>query len=280
MSLSKLNGTKKIGLIAGNGQFPLLFARAAAKHGLEVVAIAIKRDTSFLISPLVKKVYWLELKDYQRMFDIFKAEGVKKAIMAGQVNPRSLFHKDLGDGALKRLLAAIQDKRPDTVFGAVADELAKHSIELVDSTILLENFLAEEGVLTNVSPDSGMMHDITFGFEMAKRLAGLDIGQTLVVKNGAIIAVEAIEGTDAAILRAGILANGGIVVIKVSKPNQDMRFDVPVIGPRTIKFMIQAKARCLAIEAKRTLVIDRAQCVRLAEKHKIAIIAFMDPVGK
>jgi hypothetical protein len=273
MPLSSLNGTKKIGLIAGNGKFPLLFAREASLNGLDVVAIAIKKDTSFLIAPLVKKVYWLTLKDYARMFDIFKKEGIEKVIMAGQVNPRRLFYKDVGDEALKALLDAIQDKRPDTVFTAVADMLARHNIELVDSTFLLKRFLPQKGTLTKTQPDNKILEDIRLGFDMAKRVAGLDIGQTLVVKNGSIVAVEAIEGTDAAIRRGGRVANGGVVVIKVSKPNQDMRFDIPVVGPRTIKTMRKVKARCLAIEAGKTLMIDRETCVKLADRWHIAIVA-------
>ncbi|MBI5872613.1 MAG: UDP-2,3-diacylglucosamine diphosphatase LpxI [Candidatus Omnitrophica bacterium] len=271
--MSELNGIKKIGLIAGNGRFPLLFAGAARHHGLDVVAIAIKKDTSHLITPLVNKVYWLSLKDYARMFDIFKNEGIRKVIMAGQVNPQNLFYKDVGDKALKVLLAAIKDKRPDTVFGAVADQLAEREIELIDSTFLLEDFMAKKGVLTSTQPDTQTWDDIRFGFDMAKKIAGLDIGQTLVVKNGAIVAVEAIEGTDACILRGGKLAAGGIVVIKVSKPNQDMRFDVPVVGPRTIKYLSRVHSRCLAIEADKTLVIDRELCVKAADRNKISIVA-------
>lgn len=271
--MSQLDGTKKIGLIAGNGRFPLLFASAARHHGLEVIAIAIKHDTSRLIEPLVHKTYWLSLKDYARMFDIFKSEGIQKAIMAGQVNPRHLFYKDVGDEALKKLLSAIKDKRPDTVFGAVADQLSQHSIELIDSTVLLEDYLAKEGVLTKSVPDQETRQDIRFGFDMAKKLAGLDIGQTLVVKKGAIVAVEAIEGTDKAIIRGGRLANGGIVVIKVSKPNQDMRFDVPVVGPRTIKHIVRVRGKCLAIEANKTLIIDRDLCVKLADRNKVSIVA-------
>jgi hypothetical protein len=211
------------------------------------------------------------------MFDIFKSEGVRKVIMAGQVNPRNLFSRDIEDGQLKVLLEAIEDKRPDTVFGAVANMLAKHSIELIDSTFLLDEFMAPEGILSEVKPDAKMMDDIRFGFEMAKKLAGLDIGQTLVVKNRAIVAVEAIEGTDAAILRGGRLANGGIVVVKVCKPNQDMRFDVPVVGPRTFKYLKKARARCLAIEAKKTLMIDKDLCLRLADDQGICVVSLSNP---
>ena len=271
--MSKLDGIKKIGLIAGNGRFPLLFARAASAHGLDVIAIAIKKDTSRLISAFAKKVYWLSLKEYSHMFEIFKAEGIEKVIMAGQVNPQNLFYKDVGDDALKTLLAAIKDKRPDTVFGAVANQLAEHSIELIDSTLLLDDYMSPKGVLTRLKPDEAVWTDIKFGFDMAKKLAGLDIGQTLVVKNGAIVAVEAIEGTDAAIMRGGRVASGGIVVIKVSKPNQDMRFDVPVIGPRTIKHMILVRAKCLAIEAGKTIIIDKDVCIRLADSKKISVVA-------
>jgi len=271
--LSKLDGVKKIGLIAGNGKFPLMFARAAADHGLDVVAVAIKKDASRWIIPLVKKVYWVSLEDYGRMFDIFRNEGIEKVIMAGQVNPRKLFYKDVGDDVLKKLLAAVRDKRPDTIFSAVADMLGDHGIELIDSTLFLEKYLPEAGVLTRTQPDERMWQDIRFGFDMAKRVAGLDIGQTLVVNHGSIVAVEAIEGTDAAIRRAGRVSNGGIVVVKVSKPNQDMRFDIPVVGPRTVKNLAQMRGKCLAIEAGKTLMIDRSECLARADRHGIAIVA-------
>lgn len=273
MSLDGFGTIKKIGLIAGNGKFPLLFAKAARDKGLEVVAIAIKNDTSKYIISLASKVYWLSLKDYAKMYDIFAREGISKVIMAGQVNPKSLFYKDLGDNTLKTLFAAMEDKRPDTVFGAVAGELAKHSIELMDSTFLLEDCLPSKGVLTKHCPDERTWKDIQFGFKMAKETAGLDIGQTICVKNGAIVAVEAIEGTDAAIIRGGKLAGPGIVVIKVSKPCQDMRFDVPVVGPRTIEHLIKIKGSCLAIEAKKTLMIDKELCIDIANRKKIIIVA-------
>lgn len=273
MSLEKLNGIKKIGLIAGNGNFPLLFAREASRHGIDVVAVAVKKDTSPWINRLVKKTYWLSLKDYTRMFEIFKNEGIEKVIMAGQVNPRNLFYRDIGDDALKALLNAVKDKRPETVFKAIADKLAEHSIELLDSTLFLEDYLASEGILTKTRPDSATWKDVHLGFEMAKRIAELDIGQTMVVRNGAIVAVEAIEGTDAAIQRGGKVANGGVVVIKVSKSEKDMRFDIPVVGPRTIQNLFRVKAKCLAIEAHKTLMIDRDKCIRMADKYHIAIVA-------
>jgi len=272
MSLSVLLGIKKIGLIAGNGKFPLLFAKAASRNGIDVIAVAIKKDTSPWIVPLVKKVHWLTLKEYSKMFDIFQEEGISKVVMAGQVNPKNLFYKDAGDEALKALLSAVKDKRPDTVFGAVADKLAERSIELLDSTLFLDEYLLTGGILTECQPDAEIWNDIRFGYDMAKKMAGLDIGQTLVVKNGAIVAVEAIEGTDAAILRGGKVANGGIVVIKVSKPNQDMRFDIPVVGPRTIEFLNRVNGKCLAIEAHKTLMIDRDVCVRIADRKHIVIV--------
>lgn len=271
--MNRLDGVKKIGLIAGNGKFPLMFARAAVDRGLEVVAVAIKRDTSFWITPLVKKVYWLSLKEYSRMFEIFRAEGVVKVLMAGQVNPRSLFYSDMGDATLKGLLASVRDKRPDTIFSAVADMLMDKGFELIDSTLFLEKFLPGAGVLTRTQPDERIWKDIRLGFDMAKHVAGLDIGQTLIVNRGSIVAVEAIEGTDAAIQRAGRVSNGGIVVVKVSKPNQDMRFDIPVVGPCTIRHMARVRGRCLAIEAGKTLMIDRPHCVALADKNSIVIVA-------
>jgi hypothetical protein len=265
---------KKIGLIAGNRKFPLLFCAAAKNKGYSVIAIAIRGDTSHRIKCLADKVYWLRLSEFNRMFEIFKSEGVKDVVMAGQISPHRLFSKEVENSPdLKQILSSIKNKKADTIFGAIADKLKGAGLELLDSTIFIKEFLPQKGTLTKSEPDSLVWEDIKFGLELAKAVGSLDIGQTVAIKDKAIVAVEALEGTDNLILRAGRLVRGGIPVVKVAKPKQDVRFDIPVVGLNTIKKLIKAGAKCLAIEADKTLFIDREASVRLAEKKGIAIVA-------
>ncbi|MCK5215333.1 MAG: UDP-2,3-diacylglucosamine diphosphatase LpxI [Candidatus Omnitrophica bacterium] len=265
---------KKIGLIAGNGKFPILFAHAANKQGIEVVAAAIRGDTSCFLKPVVKKMTWFKVGELRRLCDYFKNEGVEKVIMAGQVNPKNLFDKSVTlDNQFQDLLKALENRKADTLFAAVAEELKKSGLELLDSTFLLKAFLAPKGTLTKRGPTEMELADITFGREIAKSMGGLDVGQTVVVKEKAIVAIEAMEGTDRCIIRGGQIARGGGVVVKMSKPDQDNRFDVPVMGPRTIKNMIKSQAGLLAIEAGKTIVIDRDACVKLANRNNICIVA-------
>src|SRR3989338_6339701 len=248
----------KIGLIAGNGKFPLLFARMAKDKGVKIVAVAIKGDTSRSIAKLVDKLFWVNAGQLQRLCEIFQAEGIKKVIMAGQVSPQNLFDRHLSfDPELKELLDNIKDKKADTIFSAVAEKLKLLGMDLLDSTTLLKDFLSPAGVFTKRSPSPAEWEDIRFGKEIAKALAYFDIGQTVVVKQKAVLAVEALEGTDATILRGGKIGNGQAVVVKVSKPKQDMRFDIPVIGLRTVKNLIKVKVSCLAVEAGKTLFLDK-----------------------
>ncbi|MFA5156973.1 MAG: UDP-2,3-diacylglucosamine diphosphatase LpxI [Candidatus Omnitrophota bacterium] len=265
---------EKIGIIAGNRKFPIIFSQAAKARGFSVVAVAIKGDTSRALKNSVDKIYWIGLSEFSKMFEIFKSEGISRVIMAGQISPRRLFSKEINrDPQLKEMLSAIKDKRADTIFGAIAVKLKNHGLELIDSTTFIGDFLPQKGTLTRTQPEPQTRDDISFGFEIARHIGSLDIGQTVAVKHKAIVAVEALEGTDNLIRRAGRLARGGITVVKVSKPKQDVRFDIPVVGLNTVKNLISAGASCLAIEAGKTLFIDKEEAVKLADKKGISIVA-------
>ena len=265
---------EKIGLIAGNRKFPLLFCEAAKRKGYFVVAVAIKGDTSAKIKRLADKVYWLKLSEFKRMFEIFKSEGIKTVVMAGQISPARLFSREvLKSQDLQQILSTIKNKKADTIFGAIADKLKEAGIELMDSTVLVKELFPGKGLLTRHIPEASVLEDAHFGFELAKAIAALDIGQTVAVKDKAVVAVEALEGTDNLIRRAGKIVRGGITVVKVAKPKQDMRFDVPVVGLRTIKSLIKAGAKCLAIEADKTLFIDYQASLNLAEKNGVCIVS-------
>jgi len=265
---------EKIGLIAGNRRFPILFCEAARKRNYSIVAVAIKGDTSRKIKKYADKVYWIGLEDFSRLFEIFKSEGITKIVMAGQISPHRLFSRGIAkDIELKDLLTRVKDKRADTLFTAVAEKLQISGFELIDSTTFVEGLLPAKGILTGREPDSREWEDVNFGLGLAKAVAALDIGQSVAVKHKAIVAVEALEGTDNLIRRAGRIARGGITVVKVSKPKQDMRFDIPVIGLNTVKNLIRAKAACMAIEAAKTLFIDKEESIKLADKKGISIVA-------
>ena len=265
---------EKLGLIAGNRNFPLLFACAAKKSGVSIVAIAIKHDTSRKLEKLVDKIYWLGLNEFSRMFDIFKAEGITKVVMAGQVSPHRLFSKEIQqDPQLKEMLQSLKNKKTDSLFGAVAEKLAAHGITLLDSTRFIEEHLPKKGILTLKEPDASVWGDIHFGVELAKAVGLLDIGQTEAIKAKAIVAVEALEGTDNLIRRAGKIGRDGVTIVKVSKPKQDMRFDIPVIGLNTIKNLVKIKAKCLAFEATKTLFLDRQASLALANNRGLIIAA-------
>ena len=265
---------KTIGLIAGNGAFPLMFARAAKKQGIRVVTAAVKGDTSILIHLTSDKVRWFSPGELKKLFAYFRGHDVHQVLMAGQVNPDHLFKKNIPvDEEFKALFKALADRRCDTIFGAIAERLKAEGMELLDSTFLVKDFLAPKGTLTRRIPSVDERADIGFGIMIAKQMGGLDIGQTVVVKGKAIVAIEAMEGTDRCILRGGAIAREGAVVVKTSKPDQDLRFDVPVIGPRTILVMKKVHASCLAIEAEKTLVIDRERTVDLADRAGICIVS-------
>jgi UDP-2,3-diacylglucosamine hydrolase len=278
----------KLGLIAGNGRFPFLLLDAARAEGLSVVVAAIKEETDpemdqrAAADPNIT-VHWLSLGELSRLIDTFKKERVQKAVMAGQVKHKQIFSSIRPDWRLAKLLMNLRTRNTDMLLGAVAKVLGDEGIELISSTSFLEPLLAQEGVLTSRSPDEDEQKNIEYGLTVAGSVAGFDIGQTVVVAAQACVAVEAMEGTDATIERAGLLMEslGGdastlerrLTVVKVAKPNQDMRFDVPVIGLATIETMIRAGASCLSVEAGRTLLFDRESVLERANQAGISIAA-------
>ncbi|MBN1405648.1 MAG: UDP-2,3-diacylglucosamine diphosphatase LpxI [Candidatus Omnitrophica bacterium] len=271
--MSETDNIKRIGLIAGNGKFPIFLCRAAKEKNIQVVAIAIKDETDKSLSEYADKIYWVELGQVKSAIELLKKEGLRQAVMAGAVKKitalKQTFKMDeVARGILKNSL----DKKDNTLLRAVADRLREDGIELLDSTALLKNFLIKKGVYTAKKPTASQAEDIDFGFKIAKQIALMDIGQTIAVKNKAIIAVEAIEGTDEAILRAGSLV-AGTVIVKVAREGHDMRFDVPAVGLSTIKTIKAAKAAVLAIEAEKTLVLDKDEVIKQADKLGICVVA-------
>ena len=265
---------KTLGLIAGNGQFPVLFAKKAKEQGYRVVTAGVWGDTSPLLKFPSDRFEYFKVGELRKLFAYFKTEGIKDVIMAGQVTPDNLFDRKVTlDQDFVELFNAIEDRKADTIFAAVAKKLQSEGMDLLDSTFLLKGHLAPKGTLTQRAPTIKEIEDIEFGKNIAKAMGYIDVGQTVVVKEKAIVAIEAMEGTDRTIRRGGEIARAGAVVVKMSKPNQDFRFDVPVIGPRTIQTMRKVNAACLAIEAGKTIIIDRPACIKLANKHKICIVA-------
>ena len=262
----------KFGLIAGNGQFPFLVAEGARKSGASLSVIAIKEETDPRINDVVENVLWVGIGQLGKMIAFFKSEGVEKAMMAGQVKHVQLFSGAMPDVRMMKMLWNLPRRNTDALIGGVADELAKEGIELIDSTHLIPEQLAQKGVLTKCSPDKNELENIEYGLHIASEIARLDLGQTIVVRAKACVAIEAMEGTDATIRRAGELANGKLTVVKVAKPDQDMRFDVPVVGLPTIETMIEAGATCLSVTAGKTLIFDRDAMLKKANDAKIAVV--------
>ncbi len=272
--ISMQDTIKTIGLIAGNREFPFLFARAARDQNYRIIAAGVKGDTSPFLRFFVDQYQCFHVGELAKLFAYFRAQGVKEVIMAGQVNPDNLFNPAVKlDQEFQALADALRDRKTDTIFAAVADRLAREGMTLLDSTMLLKKYLAPKGTLSSTAPTVAQLADIEFGFTIAKMMGGIDIGQTVVVKEKAIVAIEAMEGTDAAIKRGGEISRFGAVVVKTSKPKQDNRFDVPVIGPKTIQTMAAVKASCLCIESGKTLIIDYARTIALANKFGICLVA-------
>ena len=263
----------KFGLIAGNGRFPFLVVEGAKKQGASLAVVAIKEETDKFIEDVAEKVVWVGIGQLGRMISFFKKEGVEKAIMAGQVKHVQIFSGALPDFRMVKMLWNLPQRNTDALIGGIADEMSKEGIELIDSTYFIQDSLANEGVLTKRKPDENELANIEYGLRIANEIARLDLGQTIVVRAKACVAIEAMEGTDACIKRAGGLAKGKLTVIKVAKPNQDMRFDVPVVGVPTVNTMIAAGATCLCLTAGKTLVFDREEMLALANRNKIAIVA-------
>lgn len=281
----RVNSQKKIGLIAGNGSFPLLLLDAARAQGAQVVVAAIKEETSPLIeSRGAAAVYWLSLGELGKLIDTFKREQVSTAIMAGQVKHKQIFSAIRPDWRLAKVLFSLGTRNTDSLIGAVAKVLEDEGIHLISSTSYLEPLLAKPGVLTRRAPSEAEQKNISYGRQVARHLAQYDIGQTVVIAESACVAVEAMEGTDSTILRASEIMKSAahegetvlsraLTVVKVAKPNQDMRFDVPVIGLKTIETMQQAGAMCLAVDAGKCLFLDGEKIIEAADAVGIAIVS-------
>jgi UDP-2,3-diacylglucosamine hydrolase len=279
----------RYGLIAGNGKFPFMVLEGAKRAGASFSVAAIREETHEDIERLAERVTWVGIGQLGKMIRFFKNEGVEQVIMAGQVRHVQIFSRAVPDARMLKMLLRLPRRNTDSLIGAVAEELASEGIKLIDSTCFLQDDLPKSGTLTRRAPDSREREDIEYGLEIAREIARLNLGQTIVLRARACVAIEAMEGTDATIRRAGELARGRsdgfkrgrlanlsagrLTVVKLAKPDQDMRFDVPVIGLPTIETMIEAGATCLCITAGKTLMFDREAMIDLANQNKIAITA-------
>ena len=265
----------RYGLIAGNGRFPFLVLDAARSQGIDMVVAAIKEEAFEEINSAARTVHWIGLGQLSKLIKTFKQEGVTRAIMAGQVKHKQIFSSIVPDLKLVKLLASLASKNTDSLIGGVAGLLEEEGITLMDSTTFLKPVLPEPGVLTARPPNESETKDIEYGRRIGREIARMDIGQSVVVRDQACVAVEAMEGTDDVIRRAASLAgHQPITVVKVSKPKQDMRFDVPVVGLPTVELMVQTNATALAIDAHKTLLIDREKVIAFADTHQISIVAY------
>ena len=265
--------SKKLGLIAGNGKFPLIFAAEARREGYEIVTVAHRGETPQEIENLVEQVTWIQVGQLGKLIETFKEAGVTQAAMAGGIRKVKLFGNFRPDLRGIRFLASLKSREDDALLRGVADELAKEGITVLESTLCLPGIVPKEGVLTQRAPSPEQWEDIRLGFRLAKEIGRLGIGQTVVIKGGVVVAVEAVEGTDAAIARGGNLARSGCVVVKVSKPRQDLRFDVPAVGVGTIKNLHAVGGAALAVEAEKTILLEREDMLREAARCGVAVAA-------
>ncbi len=264
---------KTVGLIAGRGRFPFLVAEGARRAGYRIVCCGIAKEWDPELGKVADAYQEIKLGQLKRLRDFFKQEGVSEAIMAGKIEKVRIFEGEVRpDLEMAKVLLKIKDLRDDSLLGGVADYLASQGIELKDSTRFLKEALPGKGILGKRAPTREAEEEIEFGWKIAKSLAALDTGQTVVVKQKAVLALEAIEGTDEAIRRGGILGKGGITVVKVAKPNQDMRFDVPAVGLTTLERLVEAKAKALAFEAGKTLFLELEEFIRRADQAGIALV--------
>lgn len=264
---------KRMGLIAGAGEMPFIWARMAKEKGVEIIAVAITEEARTGLEGIVDHLHYLSVGQVGKIIKTLKDEGIKELVFIGKVNKSLLFKNLKFDLKAITLMAGLKDRRDDTIMLAIVDELKREGIEVLKQTTYLEDMMPGPGVLTRRRPSKEETEDIEFGMDMAKGIAGLDIGQTVVVRNKAVMAVEAIEGTDEAIKRGGSFGKEGIVVVKVAKPNQDLRFDIPTVGITTLKSLIEAGGKTLALEAGSTFVVDMANLVKEADRNGVAIVA-------
>lgn len=266
--------TDHLGLLAGEGQFPLLMAKAASARGFKISAVGLKGLTSDKLADHVSSITWVDFGEFDAVIRALKEAGVQQALMAGRVDHRSIFQISRLDARGMRLIAKLASKKADSVLGVVADELALEGIELLDSTALLKDFMPQPGLLTpNVTLSNALLEGIRFGIEHANYIAAKDIGQSVTVKEGVVVGLEGLEGTDGLIDRSGELAGAGIILAKVAKPSQDLRFDVPVVGLTTIRHLVEAKAIALGFPRDEVLFFDQPEAIALAEENNLCIYA-------
>jgi UDP-2,3-diacylglucosamine hydrolase len=267
-----MHTSETLGIIAGNGIYPSLLAEAARKAGIKrIVAAAFTDETDPIVEEYADVLGWMRVGQLGRLLKFFESHGVHRAIMAGQIAPKNLF--DLRpDLKAMMLLGKLKQRNAESIFTAIADELAKIGVDLLPATTFLDDSIAKPGLITGPKLSSREERDVDLAWNVAKEIARLDIGQTVIVKNGTIVAVEALEGTNEAIKRGGALAREGAVMVKVAKPNQDMRFDVPVVGPETIRVAAEARVRAMAVEAGKTLFLQRDAIADLAGASCMSIV--------
>lgn len=262
-----------IGLIAGKGSYPGILAESAKKQGVKrICAVAFKKETGTDVNRYADEVDWIYIGQLKKMLEAFQNSGVKHAVMAGQITPTSLFRVRM-DSMMLDLLKRLPAKNAETIFGGIADELTKIGIELIPASTFMEDYMPAKGVLSTRGPTDSELSDIELGLRVAKTTSGLDIGQTVVIKDGTILAVEAFEGTNKAIKRAADLSGPGAVIVKVAKQGHDMRFDIPVVGLDTLKLLKKVKASALAIEAGRSIILERKKVVAEADKIGLCLTA-------
>ncbi len=265
--------SKKIGLISGGGKFPVIFSEAAQREGFEIIAIAHKGETAPELGGVVDKIFWLKLGQLGKIIEIFKQEGVSDVVMAGGIDKKNIYRKVWPDMKAISVWSKLKNRLDDGILRALAGVLEEEGITVRESTLFLQSLLAPKGILTRRKPTEDEMKDVEFGWKVAKEIGQLDIGQCVVVKDLVILAIEAIEGTDETIRRGGRLANKGAVVVKVLKPKQDLRFDLPAVGLQTILTMKEVGASCLAIESEKVIIFDREGMIKEADRKRLAIVA-------
>ena len=267
-----MHAPDQLAIIAGNGVYPLVLARGARVAGVrKILALAFEGETDAELGRLVDEICWLLVGQLNRMLSILRDAGITRAIMAGQIAPRNLF--DLHpDWRALLLVAKMRQRNAESIFRAIASELDKIGVALLPATTFLEDLVAEKGLIAGPKLSRREKSDIDLGWDIAQKIAALNIGQTLIVKNGTVLAIEGFDGTNETIRRGGALGRSGAVMIKLAKPNQDMRFDVPVIGPETISVAVEAKIRVIALEADRTLLLEKADVIRAAQTAGISVL--------
>jgi len=263
----------RIGLVAGEGKLPIVFSMAAKAKGDTVIAFGLKGVTDPALEEHVHKLHWLEWGAWQKGLLLLAAERINKIIMLGKLKKETFFKRQDGlDDDAKKILEKLGDKKDYAILNEAAKYLKKFGVDIIDSTLYLTDFIPRKGTLTGTEPRGNEWEDVLYGQTVAKSLSGFDIGQTIAVKDKTVIALEAMEGTDETISRAGTLVNGGFVVVKVARPDQDMRFDVPLVGRETLGALVKAGGKVLALEADRTLLMDRAEVIKLADENNISIV--------